>query len=138
LTQLDQYVKDLIISGQLSKGQGRALVVLSSEDQVEIANRAVERKLNTRQIEDIVNRIIRGEEEKPKPLTFNTNNYLSKKYSSHLSNLKETTRNFKVKVQEEQGGEIRKATISFEFQDEEGLQAIIEGILEKNNVALER
>ena len=42
-----------------------------------------------------------------------------------------------MKVQEEQGGEIRKATISFEFQDEEGLQAIIEGILEKNNVALE-
>ena len=137
LTQLDPHVKALITSEQLSQGQGRALVVLSSQEQIQIANRAVERNLNTRQVEDIVNRIIRGEQEKPKPLPFKTNNYLTEKYSSHLSHLKETTRNFKVKVQEEQGGEMRKATISFEFQDEEGLQAIIEGILEKNNVVLE-
>ena len=40
-------------------------------------------------------------------------------------------------VQKEQGGQKRKATISFEFEDEEGLKAIIEGILEKNNAALE-
>ncbi len=135
LTQLDQHVKYLIISGQLSKGQGRALVVLSSEEQVEIANIAIERKLNTRQVEDLVNRKIRGEEDKPKPLSFKTNSYLTEKYSSHLSQLRETTsRNFKVKVQDEQGCPKRKATISFEFEDEEGLQAIIEGILDSNTV----
>lgn len=56
-------------------------------------------------------------------------------YSSHLSQLRETTsRNFKVKVQDEQGSQKRKATISFEFEDEEGLQAIIEGILNSNTV----
>jgi len=43
----------------------------------------------------------------------------------------------KVIVQKEQGGQKRKATISFEFEDEEGLEAIIEAILEKNNAALE-
>ena len=37
-------------------------------------------------------------------------------------------------VQKEQGGEMRKATISFEFEDEEGLEAIIEGILDSNTV----
>ena len=35
-------------------------------------------------------------------------------------------------VQKEQGGQKRKATISFEFEDEEGLEAIIEGILDSN------
>ena len=100
-------------------------------DRVEIANTAIERRLNTRQVEDLVHKTIRGEEEKPKPLPFKTNNYLTEKYSSHLSQLRETkNKNFKVKVQEQ--GEKRKATISFEFQDEEGLQAIIDGILEKN------
>ena len=40
----------------------------------------------------------------------------------------------KVIVQKEQGGQKRKATISFEFEDEEGLEAIIEGILDSNTV----
>ena len=40
----------------------------------------------------------------------------------------------KVIVQEKQGGQKRKATISFEFEDEEGLEAIIEGILDSNTV----
>ena len=60
LTQLDPHVKALITSEQLSQGQGRALVVLSSEEQVEIANTAIERRLNTRQVEALVNRKIRG------------------------------------------------------------------------------
>ena len=37
-------------------------------------------------------------------------------------------------VQKEQGGQKRKATISFEFEDEEGLEAMIEGILDSNTV----
>ena len=40
----------------------------------------------------------------------------------------------KVKVQDEQGGQKRKATISFEFEDALGLEAIIEGILDSNKV----
>ena len=68
-------------------------------------------------------------------MSFKTNSYLTEKYSSHLSQLRETTsRNFKVKVQDEQGGQKRKATISFEFEDEEGLEAIIEGILDSHTV----
>ena len=37
-------------------------------------------------------------------------------------------------AQEKQGGQKRKATISFEFEDEEGLEAIIEDILDSNTV----
>jgi ParB family transcriptional regulator, chromosome partitioning protein len=124
LTQLDQYVKDLIVSGQLSKGQGRALVVLSVEEQVEIANIAIERRFNTRQVEDLVNRRIRGEEEKPKPLVFKTNNYLSEKYSAHLSKFSaHSNTNLKVKIQEQ--GDRRKLTIDFET--EEDLDIFVQG-----------
>jgi len=40
----------------------------------------------------------------------------------------------KVIVQKKQVGQKRKATISFEFEDEEGFEAIIEGILDSNTV----
>ena len=49
-------------------------------DQINDRFKALESKSD----QDLVNRTIRGEEEKPKPLPFKTNNYLTEKYSSHL------------------------------------------------------
>jgi len=54
LSSLDDYVKDKIITNQISAGHGRALLSLPSEKQIEITNKIIKENLSVRDAEKLV------------------------------------------------------------------------------------
>ena len=66
LLKLPESVQDMLADGRLSMGQARALLSLSSEEkQVEIAGRIVEQNLSVREVEKLIRKLTKSEEEIP-------------------------------------------------------------------------
>ena len=61
LMQLAAPVQDLLLEGQIDMGHARALLPLAGGDQVQLAQRAVQKGLSVRQVEELVQRMTEGE-----------------------------------------------------------------------------
>jgi ParB family transcriptional regulator, chromosome partitioning protein len=57
LLELDDHVQSLVIDGQLSEGQARAIGGLRTEQQARVADVVVERALSSRETEELVRRL---------------------------------------------------------------------------------
>lgn len=62
LLNLSQYVLDLLMNNQLDMGHARALLSLSEEKQIQLADEIIAKKLTTAEVENKVNRIIHESE----------------------------------------------------------------------------
>lgn len=54
LLSLDNYVKDKLISNEISQGHARAMISLDAKAQIELTNRIIKDNLNVRDVEKIV------------------------------------------------------------------------------------
>jgi ParB family chromosome partitioning protein len=88
LSSLDEYVKNKIISNEISAGHGRALISLPSDKQIEMADKIIKENLSVRDIEKLVRnskeRKKRKTTEKDKYLTY-VEELLTEKFSSKVS-----------------------------------------------------
>ena len=64
LLKLPDSVQEMVSDGRLSMGQARALISLSDEErQLEIANRIVDQNLSVREVEKLIQKLTKSEEE---------------------------------------------------------------------------
>ena len=95
LNNLTDEVKEMLISGEISQGHGRALLaVTDKERQIETAKLVIEKGLNVRQVEKLVSELSKGGN-KPQPPK---ESGMMKKYFSDIENTLESRFGTKVKI----------------------------------------
>ena len=122
LLKLPDQIQDYLLEGKLVEGQARALLALDSKKrQIEIANKAVEKKLTVRDVEKLVyggeEYIRKPEKNKPKSV-----------YYDKIENKLKDYFGFKVKLDYTKSHQ----KLIVEYDDEEGL----EDLLNKLNIEL--
>jgi ParB family chromosome partitioning protein len=117
LLRLPEDVQSLLREGELSASQGRALV--NAPDASDLARQVVERDLNVRQTEALVQRSL-GEAKKPEPPATATDlNAVERNLSARLG----------MRVRINMRGE--RGTLSVRFKGQEGLDTLLERLDEK-------
>lgn len=112
LLQLNDDVKKLLSNGDIEMGHGRTLLSLKTEQQFEVANQIVQKKLSVRQTEEIVKQILN-----PKSSKLNTPN----PYIEMLSNTLAEKFNSKTEIRSNGN----KGRIVIHYQSEEELNSIL-------------
>lgn len=120
LNQLDDYVKKCLISAQIDMGHARALVSLTSEQQIEIAKIVIAKQLTVRQTETLVHNRQNPTEINHKP-----------KVVKHESLEKKLTKMLgaKVKIRQQENG---KTKLTMDFDNLQELEAMLNTKLSKN------
>ncbi|MCP3679749.1 MAG: ParB/RepB/Spo0J family partition protein [Gammaproteobacteria bacterium] len=90
LLGLAQEVKALLRQDQLQMGHGRALLSLSSDQQVDVAKQVIRKSLSVRATENLVNRIKPSDSEKDNSKILNINTIDSGMYQQWLEQLSKT------------------------------------------------
>lgn len=118
LNNLTDEVKEMLISGEISQGHGRALLAISDKErQIETAKLVIEKGLNVRQVEKLVLELSKGGN-KPQPPK---ESGMMKKYFSDIENTLESRFGTKVKISDG----ANKGKIIIEYYSKDDLERIL-------------
>jgi len=115
LLKLDNKIQEYIIEGKLSEGHGRALLGIENiEERLETAQKAIENKLNVREIEKIANAVPKKKKEKEKVLNIEEYQFVENELAKKFGTKVKITRSSK------------KGRIIIEYYSLDGLNRIID------------
>lgn len=91
LLNLDEKVQDALLNNKISERHARSLLKLDNkEEQKEVLDEIIEKRLNVRDTEDLINRKLNGEEEIIRIPSFSQKEIPSFEFSNYISELTDT------------------------------------------------